>query len=117
MAKLATFKPFSLFLLDLGSGTLTFSDMNHFLSVKDDKRLSHIISSTSCLITVAKTDSTEDISQLIDFMNGINVKDKHLQVHMSSDLESNVLANKSINFNVVVQHLTSGAYDCKSAIN
>ena len=86
--------------------------MNHFLSVKDDKRLARIISLTSCLVTVAETDSTEDVSKLIDFMSDINVKNKHLLIQMSSGLESIVLEKKNINFNVVIDHLSPGAYVC-----
>ena len=89
--------------------TLRFSDMKEFLSVEDDKRLFNIISKTSCLVTVAKIDKTEEVSQLITFMKGINVNNKQLQVTMSSGFESVIFLNQSINFNVVVEHLTTGA--------
>ena len=85
--------------------------MKHFLSVKNDKRLSNIISSSSCLATVAETDITEEVYQLISFMSGINVKDKHLHIQMSFELETSVLENITINFNMVVYHLSSGVYE------
>ena len=115
---------FSIFILDLGRThvhirtstphklthtTLRFSDMKEFLSVRDDQRFSNVISKTSCLVTVAWTDRNEEVSQLITFMKGINVNKKQLQVIMSSRFESNRFLNQSINFNVVVEHLTTGA--------
>ena len=74
--------------------------------------LSKIFLAFSCLVTVAETHSMGEVTQLIDFMSGINVKEKHLYVQLSSAVVNNSLENISINFNVVVEHQTSGAFDC-----
>ena len=87
--------------------------MKLFLSMQDDERLSSIISSMSCLVMVAKTQTTEEAFQLMDFMNGIHVKRKHLHIQLSSGLDIKELEKKNINFNVEVDHLTSGSYCSK----
>ena len=84
--------------------------MKYFMSDQDDERLSSIISSMSCLVMVVETDTTEEASQLMDFMTGINVKLKHMHIRLSSGLEIKELEKKNINFNVVVDHLSSGSY-------
>ena len=58
---------------------------------------------------LADTESTEDASQLIGVINDINVQKKYLNIQMSTGFEIDMLKNKSINFNVMVQHLSSGA--------
>ena len=106
------FNPPHFFVPDFGGGIVRFSSNEKFLGLKDDERLLSIVSSTSCLATVAENDSNEKVSQLIDFISGLNVKEKHLLIQMSSGLESNVLKKKRINFNVVITHSSSGACDC-----
>ena len=88
---------------------LSFSTIEQFLSMKRDGRLLSIISSTSCLAIVSNVDSTEEASQLIYFTSGLNVKDKHLLIHLSPQLESDVLQKKRINFNVAISHSSTGA--------
>ena len=78
----------------------------------DDDRLSKILISFSCLVTVAEADSIGEVTQLINFMSGINVKDKHLFVQLSSAMENNAFQNKSINFYVVIEHETTGMFVC-----
>ena len=108
------FYPPHFFLPDFGSGVVRFSNSEKFLGIQDDGRLLSIVSSSSCLATVAEIDSSEEVSQLIDLISGLNVKEKGLLVQMSSGLESNVLKKKRINFNVVINHSRSGAYVCGS---
>ena len=97
LTKLMIYQVTFLFSLDLGSGILRFSNMKNFLSVQEDKRLSNVISSMSCLVIVATTETTEEAFQLMDFMNGMHVKHKHLHIRLSSGLEIKELENKNIN--------------------
>ena len=120
----------SLQLLDVGTSTLRFSDMDYFLGVcpefickkntklwvKEDMRFSTIISSTSCVVTIAKSDTNKETIQLVDFMNVMNVEKKHLYIHMSSGMESYTFKNKSINFNVVIDHESKGVFNCSRCI-
>ena len=80
--------------------------------MENDDMLSKNFLAFSCLVTVAETHSMGEVTQLIAFMSGINVKEKHLYVQLSSAIVNNSLENISINFNVVVEHQTSGAFDC-----
>ena len=90
---------------------LSFSTIGQFLSMESDGRLLSIILSTSCLAMVSNVNTSEEASQLIDFTTGLNVKDKHLLIHMSSRLESDVLQKKRINFNIAISHASTGAKD------
>ena len=76
---------------------------------------SKMLSSFSCFVTVAEADDVEEVTQLMDFMNGINIKEKHLHVQLMSALENNAFENTSISFNVVVELQTTGAFDCNSS--
>ena len=87
------------------------------MTMKDDMRLSKILTSSSCFVTVAEADDVGEATQLMDFMNGINVKEKHLHVQLSSELENNAFENISISFNVVIKLQTSGAFDSNSSKN
>ena len=64
---------------------------------------------------MAEADDVEEVIQLMDFMSGINVKEKHLHVHLSSELENNAFENKSISFNVAIEIQTPGAFDRNSS--
>ena len=77
--------------------------------MKDDTRLSKILVSLSCVVAVAKTDSMGEVTQLMDFMGGINVREKHLHIQLSGLLEEKAFENKSINFNMAVELQTPGA--------
>ena len=106
------FNPPHFFVPDFRGGIVRLSSNEKFMGLKDDERLLSIVSSTSCLATVAENDSNEEVSKMIDFISGLNVQEKHLLIQMSSGLESNVLKKKRINFNVVISHSSSGAFDC-----
>ena len=56
-------------------------------------------------------DSSEEASQLMDFVTDLTVKDKRLLVQMSSGVENNVLQTKRINFNVAISHFASGKFE------
>ena len=92
-----------------------FGDANHLLQVSDGGRLKSIMSSISCLVTIAKTDSSEEVSQLIDFVRGLRSEGyrvaKTQLLVMVPSLEIGMLQNKTINFKVMV--MENGAGDVK----
>ena len=67
-----------------------------------------IIVSTSCLATIVDIDSIEELSQLIDFVNNLHVKEKKLVAKLSFELDTNVVQNKTINYDVTMYHLSLG---------
>ena len=97
--------------LDLGYGMLQFSDAKHFFNMKDQERFFRILSSTSCLFTFADAFRNADVLELIGSMNDFNVREKHLDIKLSSEFDTNIFENASISFNVMVQHLSSCVYD------
>ena len=80
------------------------------MGMKNDTRLSQILTFNSCLGVIAVADSSEEVSQLIDLLSGLNVKNKHLTVNMSSGLETELLQKKRLDYNVVINHSSSGAF-------
>ena len=93
---------------DFGNDILRFNNTGMLLSIKYDWRLRSMVSSTSCWAVVAKTDSSEEVSYLIDFVSSFNVKKKYLLIQISFELNSNLLKKKRINFNVIISRSTSG---------
>ena len=95
-----------------GRSSLSFEDVNQLLGVKDSERFKSIMSSISCLMTIAVTDSSEDVSRLIDFVRGLRsegnrVANTHLLI-MVPFLDHGLLHNKTINFNVMIMKNGAG---------
>ena len=81
------------------------------MGMNNDSRLSRILIFNSCLAIIAEADSSEEVSQLIDLLSGLNVKNKHLMVNMSSGLETELLQKKRLDYNVVINHSRLGAFE------
>ena len=98
------------FLSEGARSTMRFSSVSHLVAIEDDLRIMSIWTSVSCLITMAKVKSNAEASRLIDFLTKLRMAQKHLTiVKPSSDIR--YLQNKTINFNVMVNHLGPGAND------
>ena len=88
-------------------GRVSFDDVTQLLEVRDSGRLKSIMSSISCLVTIAVTGSSEDVSHLIDFVHGLRldgyrVAKTELFVLIPL-LNHDLIQNKTINFNVVIK--------------
>ena len=76
--------------------------------MRDNESFFRIVSSITCLVTFAEADSNAAAVELIAFMNDLKVEEKYLNVIMSYRVDDlNMLKNSSINFGVMVQHLSS----------
>ena len=95
------------FFLDFDVGFTRFSNAQQLLSAHDE-RLSGIIASTSCLATIVDIDSNDELSQLIDFVNNLHVKEKKLVAKLSFGLDTNMMQNRTINYDVAINHLSIG---------
>ena len=95
-----------------GRSSLAFDDVNQLLGVKDSDRFKSIMSSISCLMTIAVADSTEDASRLIDFVRGLRSEGyrvaKTQLLVLVPILEYGLLQNKSINFNAMIMESGEG---------
>ena len=98
-----------------GRSSLSFGDVNQLLGVKDSRSFKSIMSSISCLMTVAVTDSTEDVSRLIDFVRGLRLEGyrvaKTQLLVMVPLLDHGLLQNKTINFNVMIMENGPGTVE------
>ena len=66
------------------------------------------MSSISCLMTIAYVNSDTEASQLIDFMTEFRMEDINLTI-VNPRLELKSIQNKTLNFNVMMNHHEPGA--------
>ena len=81
--------------------------MANLLRVEDDMRLMNIMKSISCLMTIAHVNHDTEASQLIDIVTKFRIAQKYLTI-ISNKFNMNYLQNKTINFNVMLNHLGPG---------
>ena len=65
-------------------------------------KLGTLVASTSCLATAMATNNNEEASAMIDFIAGLGIKEKHLLIDMPVVMNTELLSNKSINFDVIM---------------
>ena len=63
----------------------------------------------SCLVAVVDLNNELEVSKLIDIMHELQIDHKHLTVIMDT-LNTSLLHEKSINFNVIINHRGEGNY-------
>ena len=80
----------------MGRSSILFENIN-LLKASEMK-----LASTSCLATVIETNNNEEASEMVDFIAGLGVKEKHLLIVMPVVMNTKLLSNKSINFNVII---------------
>ena len=51
---------------------------------------------------IVETYKSEDISLIVDLIDSIKVNEKHLLIKMPTAMNTTLLTNKSINFNVYI---------------
>ena len=93
--------------------SLLFGDVNHLLQIRNGGRLKSMMTSISCLVTIAITYRSGEVSHLIDFVRdlrseGYRVAKTQLLV-MIPPLKHGMLRNNTINFNTMI--IENGAGD------
>ena len=84
-----------------------FGSVGKLLEIEDDKSLATVMTSSSCLSVIAQSTKVEAISNLVDLVSNIRVKNKYLMVQ-TPPLNTTLLQSKKINFNVMVNEVDSG---------
>ena len=69
--------------------------------MREDERFATVMKTTTCLMTIAETGISDDISLLVEFISEFEVKQKHLFIITSSFIETS-LVNKTTNYNVLI---------------
>ena len=86
---------------------MRFGNARELLGIKNDKAFIRVLSSSTCLSTIALSTKLEDVSNLVDFISNIKVKNKYLMVQTPT-LNTTLLKSKKINFNVMINEVDSG---------
>ena len=92
----------------VGRDSIKFKDIEDFFATQNHARLSTIMASSVCLTAFFESDMGETASRMIDFVADLKVKKKHLLVQLFTTLNSSLLLNKTINYEVDISHLDSG---------
>ena len=90
-----------------GRGTTKFQNFENLLKAKDDGTLGSLEKTMSCLVAVVDVNNELEVSKLIDIMHELQINHKYLTVIMDT-LNTSLLHEKSINFNVIVNHRGKG---------
>ena len=72
-----------------------------------------MLAQSTCLKTIAETDTSEEGSQMVDMVDSLEINEKHLLIIMPTIMNTTLLSNKTINFNVYIfqEVYTSGNCD------
>ena len=93
---------------DFGSSMLRFKDAKELLEAKDHRKMSSIVSTISCLVALVETDHDDEVTSLIDMVNEIKVDRRYLLLIVST-LNTTILKNKTITYNVGIHEKDKGA--------
>ena len=94
------------YLGDIGSSTISFQNSKELLKGKDQPQFSSILNTASCLVATVEADH-DDISHVIEMVNGMKVERKFLRLIMES-LDISLLQNKTISYNVGMYQIHTG---------
>ena len=86
---------------------LRFRNVTKLLEYQIDGRLIYILKSISCLTTRIQAQNNIEASQVIEIVKQFRVAQKHLIITIPK-LDIHGLQNKTINFNVMIKHQTTG---------
>ena len=81
-----------------------------------NSRFQDILASMSCLILIAQVSTFTEVSYSIDMMTQFRVAKKHLIIEIPS-LDVTSLQNKTINFNVLINHKETSKYTTEIFLN
>ena len=84
--------------------------MSKLLKLEREENILDALTTSTCLLTIAKTNVISDMDLLIDFMDMVKIKTKHLVILTSRMLQEGFkqLLNKAINFEVRFQMEDTG---------
>ena len=91
---------------DITTATLKYDNAKELLKVKNNPQFLLILTTVTCLSIIVDANNDE-VSQLIDMVNGLTVERKYLLLTVPSS-ELSVLRNKTINYNVMIYVKGSG---------
>ena len=95
------------YLIDIGYGTLNFQNVGSLMDAVNGGKFRSILEELSCLWTVAKVQDESEIHQVIDMVNDFAIPKKYLTISIEN-VNITLLRNKTINFNVMLNHREAG---------
>ena len=92
---------------DIRTSTLRYNNAKELLKMKNNPQFVLIFTTVTCLSIIVEANNNDEVSQLIDIVNGLTVERKCLLLIVPSS-ELSVMRNKTINYNVVIFDKGSG---------
>ena len=87
---------------------MRFSNVDQLLKVQDENIFKSIMSSITCLMVIAEVNHAEEVLQLVDFVNEQKSSTKQLLVTQQSRLNTTLIQNIRLNFNLIVHQREDG---------
>ena len=91
-------------------GIISFQGFNHLLDVKDEVKFRFLMARMSCLVIIARLKCDTEILQLMDRVKEIKISKKYLTIFIEN-LDTTILPNMTINFNVIFNHGKQGEFE------
>ena len=90
--------------------TLRFSSVSKLIELEKEKDILGALTTSTCLLTIAKINDIRDMDLLIDFIDMVKIQTKHLVILTSRMLPAGLKQrlNKPINFDVRFQMEDTG---------
>ena len=92
---------------DFGRGTIKFESFQDLVQVENGKNLKSIATGMSCLMTIADISNEFEMFQMIDMIRELKITKKYLVILINT-IDTNILGNITINFNVMIDHRKTG---------
>ena len=88
---------------DFGASTFRFKDAKELLKLRKSPQFLSLLSSISCLVTVAEPDASNEVLELIHMVNKFPVLEKYMLL-IGSTFDDNAFENLTINFQVIFNY-------------
>ena len=86
---------------------MRFQNEKELLKVKEQSQFATLLDTITCLTTIVETSSDDDILQLIDMANKLKLERQYLLL-IVPELNRTLFQNKTINFNIIIDHTDIG---------
>ena len=96
---------------DFGRSVIQLQNLETLLEIKESEKFRNAAAGMSCLAIITQNSTDMEISRLIDTVNDFKIAKKYLVLSIET-LNTTLLRNRRINFNVIINHHGAGELVC-----